>query len=90
MGIAFEGTRRGSVLRKQRCSTGVSLAVTVFAFPFLLVVTAFLVRAVLMAMVDADFGFVGLSFNVVLGICTAVAVVLAYIPARMIYMGLRW
>ncbi len=78
------------MIRRDRYSVAVSLAGAVSVFPVLLVVAAFLLRGILIGLVDSGFGFGGLSDNVILSIMTAICVVLAYIPSRMMFMALRW
>ncbi len=76
--------------RKERFSVAVSLAGAAIVFPFLLAVAWFSLGGVLIVLIDSLFWFWRLSDNAVFGVLTAVTVVLAYVPSRMIFMSLRW
>lgn len=78
------------VIRKERCSAAVSLLAATIAFPGLLVVAGLFMHQVLIVLVDCGFRFGDLPESVVIGIVTAVAVIPAYLPSRLIYTGLRW
>ena len=77
-------------VRHKRLPVAVSLAVAVAAFPPLLLIAGLVLHQVVIAVVDGGFRFWALPEAVVIGSLTAVAVILAYIPSRMIYVGLRW
>ncbi|MFH1748613.1 MAG: hypothetical protein ABIG44_16380 [Planctomycetota bacterium] len=77
-------------VRHKRLPVAVSLAVAVVAFFPLLAIAGFVLRQLLRALVDAGFRFWDLPDTVVFGFLIAIAVILAYIPCRIIYSRLRW
>ncbi len=84
---------RGAVAalpRQERFSVGRSLATAAAAFLLLIVAAGFLMWVLLIVLVDSGFDFWGLPGGVVLGMLTATAFVLAYVPCRRIYTNLRW
>ncbi len=89
-GARAAGDFDGNAVRKARYSAGVSLACAALAFPFLLVGAGFISRVALILVGDTGLLDWDRSGAIVLGMFTALAVVMAYVPARMIYMGLRW
>jgi hypothetical protein len=78
------------LVRRRRNPKWKSLAVAALFFPIFLLLAGFIMRAVLIGLGDAGVPLGELDENVLLGILIAIAVVLAYLPSRMIYSGLRW
>jgi hypothetical protein len=77
-------------IRQKRFSVATSLAAAIVAFPPFLVLAGVIAHRMLIAIVDSGFRFWGVPDEVVIAFFAAIAVVLAYIPCRMIYMALHW
>ncbi|MCP4594423.1 MAG: hypothetical protein GY842_27140 [bacterium] len=92
--ISPEGRRPRTMrktVRRERYSVGASLAAAAFAFPFLLLFTGIITTILL----DVVLGLIARWWpqppdRVHFGVLVAVAVVIAWVLARMIYTGLRW
>jgi hypothetical protein len=78
------------MVRSDRYPRWVCVAVATACFFVLLPLATLLMRALLVALVERGMLNVGVPDILVAWIATAVTVLMAYLPARWLYFGLRW
>lgn len=82
-------------IRQEKCTFAVSFLTAVLLFPIILAIAGFIVRDILIGILDQFSGPNGsglnwLSEGIFVGFIVTVAVLIAYPSARFIYSNMRW